>query len=144
MSFLRAIKNLGYGDVENLVREATSNSKRDTPRDVLDDIARLTYARSDFEQLMPMLDRRLNDRTRQWRHVFKSLQLAHFLLLAGSPAAVQYFRDNAYLVKTLREFQYTDSSGQDQGQLGTCSRGLSPPATSCIADMSAASPRQGA
>ena len=31
---------------------------------------------------------------------------------------VVYFKDNAYIVKTLKEFQYIDEYGKDQGANG--------------------------
>ena len=38
-----------------------------------------------------------------------------YLLHAGSENVVVYFRDNIYIVKTLKEFQYVDEEGKDQG-----------------------------
>jgi epsin len=38
-----------------------------------------------------------------------------YCLHAGSENVVIYFRDNVYLVKTLKEFQYVDEYGKDQG-----------------------------
>lgn len=64
---------------------------------------------------MEILDKRLNDRGKLWRHVFKALTLLDYLLHAGSENVVIYFRDNIYIVKTLKEFQYIDDYGKDQG-----------------------------
>lgn len=64
---------------------------------------------------MEIMDKRLNDKGKNWRHVFKTLTLLDYLLHAGSENVVIYFRDNIYVVKTLREFQYIDESGKDQG-----------------------------
>lgn len=64
---------------------------------------------------MEILDKRLNDRGKLWRHVFKALTLLDYLLHAGSENVVIYFRDNIYIVKTLKEFQYVDDYGKDQG-----------------------------
>lgn len=81
---------------------------------------------------MEMLDKRLNDKGKNWRHVFKvngfvrhkchqgsriiqALTLLDYCLHAGSENVVIYFRDNVYLVKTLKEFQYVDEYGKDQG-----------------------------
>lgn len=41
---------------------------------------------------MEMLDKRLNDKGKNWRHVFKSLVLLDYLLHAGSENCVMYFR----------------------------------------------------
>ena len=38
-----------------------------------------------------------------------------YLLHAGSENVVIYFRDNVYIIKTLKEFQYIDEDGKDQG-----------------------------
>lgn len=38
-----------------------------------------------------------------------------YLLHAGSENVVIYFRDNIYVIKTLKEFQYIDEDGKDQG-----------------------------
>lgn len=62
-----------------------------------------------------MLDKRLNDKGKNWRHVFKSLTVLDYLLHAGSENVVIYFRDNVYVIKTLKEFQYVDEYGKDQG-----------------------------
>lgn len=62
-----------------------------------------------------MLDKRLNDKGKNWRHVFKSLTVLDYLLHAGSENVVIYFRDNLYVIKTLKEFQYVDEYGKDQG-----------------------------
>lgn len=65
--------------------------------------------------MMEIMDKRLNDKGKNWRHVFKTLTLLDYLLHAGSENVVIYFRDNMYVVKTLREFQYIDEAGKDQG-----------------------------
>lgn len=38
----------------------------------------------------------------------------------GSEDVVRYARDNVYIVKTLKEFQYIDEDGKDQGSNGKC------------------------
>lgn len=38
-----------------------------------------------------------------------------YCLHAGSENVVIYFRDNVYIIKTLKEFQYIDEYGKDQG-----------------------------
>lgn len=48
-----------------------------------------------------MLDKRLNDKGKNWRHVFKSLTLLDYCLHAGSENTVQYFRSVTALVRRL-------------------------------------------
>ena len=45
----------------------------------------------------------------------QSLTVLDYLLHAGSENVVVYFRDNIYIIKTLKEFQYVDEEGKDQG-----------------------------
>jgi hypothetical protein len=51
----------------------------------------LRQHRQDFVEIMEMLDKRLNDKGKNWRHVFKSLTLLDYLLHAGSENVVHYF-----------------------------------------------------
>ena len=48
-------------------------------------------------------------------HILQSLTVLDYLLHAGSENVVVYFRDNIYIIKTLKEFQYIDEEGKDQG-----------------------------
>lgn len=79
-------------------------------------MARLTYENHEVPEIMGMLNHRLNDKGKNWRHVMKSLTVLEFLLLNGSESVVLWAKDNIYIIKTLREFQYVDDAGLDQGQ----------------------------
>ncbi|KAJ1809395.1 Epsin-1, required for endocytosis and actin patch assembly, partial [Coemansia sp. RSA 2599] len=57
---------------------------------------------------MSMLDKRLNDKGKNWRHVFKALTVLDYCLHVGSINVVNYSVDNIYVVKTLQEFQHID------------------------------------
>ena len=65
-----------------------------------------------------MLDKRLNDRGKNWRHVLKSLKVLDYCLHEGSELVVTWARKNIYIIKTLREFQHIDEDGRDVGQNG--------------------------
>lgn len=67
---------------------------------------------------MDMLDKRLNDKGKNWRHVLKSLKVLDYCLHEGSELVVTWARKNIYIIKTLREFQYVDEEGRDVGQNG--------------------------
>jgi ENTH domain len=73
---------------------------------------------SDFYEIMDMLDKRLNDKGKNWRHVLKSLKVLDYCLHEGSELVVTWARKNIYIIKTLREFQYIDEEGRDVGQNG--------------------------
>jgi epsin len=64
---------------------------------------------------MDMLDRRLNDKGKNWRHVMKALTVLDYIIHTGSENVVLWGKDNLYIIKTLREFQYIDEDGRDQG-----------------------------
>ena len=67
---------------------------------------------------MDMLDKRMNDKGKNWRHVLKSLKVLDYCLHEGSELVVTWARKNVYIIKTLREFQYVDDDGKDVGQNG--------------------------
>ena len=67
---------------------------------------------------MDMLDKRLNDKGKNWRHVLKSLKVLDYCLHEGSELVINWARKNVYVIKTLREFQYVDDDGRDVGQNG--------------------------
>lgn len=88
---LRVTKNYtkGYSDTQAKVRDATSNDPWGPSGTQMNEIAQLTYNqcvsfepklssdrlvtqfRNDFIEIMEMLDKRLNDKGKNWRHVFK-------------------------------------------------------------------------
>lgn len=79
----------------------------------------LSLGRSnDFYEIMDMLDKRMNDKGKNWRHVLKSLKVLDYCLHEGSELVVTWARKNVYIIKTLREFQYVDDDGKDVGQNG--------------------------
>ncbi|OWZ71104.1 hypothetical protein AYX14_03463 [Cryptococcus neoformans] len=114
---LRVAKNYtkGYTDTQTKVREATSNDPWGPSGTMMNEIAQLTYNQNDFVEVMEMLDKRLNDKGKNWRHVFKALTLLDYCLHAGSENVVIYFKDNIYIIKTLKEFVYVDDNGKDVG-----------------------------
>ncbi len=73
---------------------------------------------------MDMIDKRLNDKGKNWRHVLKALKVMDYCLHEGSELVVTWSKQNIFIIKTLREFQYIDEEGRDVGQNGAC--GLPP------------------
>ncbi|KAK7605618.1 hypothetical protein JOL62DRAFT_589462 [Phyllosticta paracitricarpa] len=115
---VRSVKNVtkGYSAVEIKVRNATSNDPWGPVGSDMAEISQLTYNNQDFYQIMDMLDKRLNDKGKNWRHVLKSLKVLDYCLHEGSELVVTWARKNLYIIKTLREFQYIDEDGRDVGQ----------------------------
>ncbi|OBZ65173.1 Epsin-1 [Grifola frondosa] len=114
---LRVAKNYtkGYSHTQMKVREATCNDPWPPSGKQMYELAQMTYNPDDFVDIMEILDKRLNDKGKNWRHVFKSLTVLDYLLHTGSENVIIYSRDNLYIIKTLREFQYIDDEGRDEG-----------------------------
>jgi len=66
-----------------------------------------------------MIDKRLNDKGKNWRHVLKALKVMDYCLHEGSELVVTWAKQNIFIIKTLREFIYIDEDGRDVGQNGT-------------------------
>ncbi|CAO3697841.1 unnamed protein product [Rhizopus stolonifer] len=64
---------------------------------------------------MDMIDKRLNDKGKNWRHVFKALLVLDYCLHVGSQNVVLYAKENVYVIRTLKEFQHVDDTGKDVG-----------------------------
>ncbi|KAF9100642.1 hypothetical protein BGX27_000311 [Mortierella sp. AM989] len=116
-STIRSLKNFskGYTDMQAKVRTATSNDPWGPTGSQMNELADATYNQQAFLEIMEILDKRMNDKGKNWRHVFKALTVLDYLLHVGSENVVRYARDNLYVVKTLKEFQYIDEDGKDQG-----------------------------
>jgi len=78
---------------------------------------------SEFYEIMDMIDKRLNDKGKNWRHVLKALKVLDYSLHEGSELVVTWAKQNLFVIKTLREFQYIDEDGMDVGQNGRFGHG---------------------
>ncbi|CAI4963612.1 ANM_HP_G0135730.mRNA.1.CDS.1 [Saccharomyces cerevisiae] len=117
--FVRSAKNLvkGYSSTQVLVRNATSNDNHQVSKDSLIELAEKSYDSADFFEIMDMLDKRLNDKGKYWRHIAKALTVIDYLIRFGSENCVLWCRENLYIIKTLKEFRHEDDEGIDQGQI---------------------------
>lgn len=116
-SLRRQMKNIvnNFTDAEKKVREATSNDPWGPPTSLLMEIADLTFNVVAFTEVMGIIWKRLNDHGKNWRHVYKALTLLDYLIKSGSERVAQQCKENIYTIQTLRDFQYIDREGQDQG-----------------------------
>ncbi|EJT44980.1 ENT1-like protein [Saccharomyces kudriavzevii IFO 1802] len=117
--FVRSAKNLvkGYSSTQVLVRNATSNDNHQVSKDSLIELAEKSYDSADFFEIMDMLDKRLNDKGKYWRHIAKALTVLDYLIRFGSENCVLWCKENLYIIKTLKEFRHEDDEGVDQGQI---------------------------
>lgn len=111
------MKNIvnNYSEAEIKVREATSNDPWGPSSSLMTEVADLTYNVVAFSEVMSMVWRRLNDHGKNWRHVYKALTLLDYLIRTGSERVAQQCRENIFAIQTLKDFQYIDRDGKDQG-----------------------------
>ncbi|KAK9371868.1 uncharacterized protein V1513DRAFT_454159 [Lipomyces chichibuensis] len=116
-SLMRSIKNVtnGYSSNQIKVRNATSNDPWGPVSTDMNEIAQCTFDPGSFVEIMDMIERRMNDKGKNWRHVMKALVVLDYCIHVGSEDVVRWAKDNTYIIKTLREFQYIDEEGRDQG-----------------------------
>ncbi|XP_031168244.1 epsin-3 isoform X1 [Sander lucioperca] len=116
-SLRRQMKNMvnNYTEAEIKVREATSNDPWGPPSSLMSEIADLTLNVVAFPEVMGMIWKRLNDHGKNWRHVYKALTLLDYLIKTGAERVAQECRENIYTIQTLRDFQFMDRDGRDQG-----------------------------
>lgn len=116
-TFRRQLKNVvyNYSEAEVKVREATSNDVWGPSAAVMRDIAEYTFHVEAYTHVMGMIWKRLNDHGKNWRHVYKSLVVLDYLVKNGSDRVAQQCRDNIFSIQTLKDFQFIDKDGKDQG-----------------------------
>uniref|UniRef100_A0A3B3D8P9 Epsin 3a n=1 Tax=Oryzias melastigma TaxID=30732 RepID=A0A3B3D8P9_ORYME len=116
-SIRRQMKNMvnNYTDAEKKVREATSNDPWGPSVPLMTEISDLTFNVVAFTDVMGIIWKRLNDHGKNWRHVHKALTLLEHLVKTGSERVVKACKDNIHTIQTLKDFQYIDRDGHDQG-----------------------------
>jgi epsin len=105
-----------------LICTATSNDPWGPTGTEMSEIAQMiSNSTEEYYEVMDMLDKRLNDKGKNWRHPLKALKVLDYALHEGSELVVTWARKNIYIIKALREFQYLDEDGIDVGQHGMIS-----------------------
>ena len=117
MALRRQVKNVvkNFSDIEVKVREATSNDPWGPSSSLTSEIADATYNVQAFTEIMTLLWKRINDHGKNWRHVYKSLVVLDYIVKTGSERVAQQCKENIFAIKTLKDFQFIDKDGKDQG-----------------------------
>ncbi|KAG6914366.1 hypothetical protein DXG01_000770 [Tephrocybe rancida] len=105
-----------YSEIQAKVRRATSNVPWIPSDEHMNEIIAMSYNESKFVEALEILNQRLKDKGKNWRCVFKSLVLIDCILLHGAEYIVSYFRHNIDTITALKDFQYVDDDGKDQGE----------------------------
>ncbi|XP_022093630.1 epsin-1-like [Acanthaster planci] len=118
MSTSRKIKNVikNYNDSQRKVRDATSNDPWGPASSTMSEIADLTYNVVAFTDIMDMIWKRINDKGKNWRHVYKALVLLDYIIKTGSERVAQQCKEKIVDINTLKDFRFYDSNNQDVGR----------------------------
>ncbi|GLT47992.1 hypothetical protein SLA2020_216370 [Shorea laevis] len=108
-------KVLKVPGIEQKVLDATSNEPWGPHGSLLADIAMATRNYHEYQMIMAVIWKRINDTGKNWRHVYKGLTVLEYLVAHGSERVIDDIREHSYQISTLSDFQYIDSSGRDQG-----------------------------
>ncbi|KAK3818632.1 MAG: ENTH-domain-containing protein [Benniella sp.] len=109
-------KVMNYTEMEQKVREATSNDPWGASGTLKQELAQATNNFQSFNEIMSALFKRFSEKdTKEWRILYKSLVLLEYLVTHGSERVVDEARSHVSTVKILRNFQYIDENGKDEG-----------------------------
>lgn len=78
--------------------------------------------RVQLADIIYIIDKRLNDHGKYWRHVYKTLLVLEYCVVMGAEDVVAFGRERLHEIRTLREFIYVDDHGNDHGISGTLFR----------------------
>ncbi|KAI3627467.1 ENT3 [Malassezia furfur] len=99
-------------EIEAKVREATNDDPWGASSTLMQEIAQA----HDFNEIMPTIFRRFMEKeARDWRQIYKALQLLEYIVKHGSERVVDEARAHLATIKILRNFHYIDDKGKDQG-----------------------------
>ncbi|XP_024983253.1 clathrin interactor EPSIN 2-like [Cynara cardunculus var. scolymus] len=108
-------KVLKVPSIEQKVLDATSNEPWGPHGSLLADIALASRNYHEYQMIMSVIWKRVNDTGKNWRHVYKGLTVLDYLVANGSERVIDEIREHSYQITTLSEFQYIDSNARDQG-----------------------------
>jgi len=86
------------------VLEATCSDPWGPSFKLMSQIAELTFEVSTVEEVMRMIWKRLSEKGKNWRRIYKSLVLVEYLLKEGSAEVIADCRDNLTVLQDLKQF----------------------------------------
>ncbi|KAI0272899.1 hypothetical protein BGY98DRAFT_1000735 [Russula aff. rugulosa BPL654] len=117
-SMYNQAKNVVFNvsEMEAKVREATNEDPWGASSTLMQEIAQGTFNFQNFNEIMPCIYSQFMEKeARQWRQIYKALQLLEYLIKHGSERVVDDARSHLSTIKMLRSFHYIDEKGKDQG-----------------------------
>ncbi|KAF9005552.1 ENTH-domain-containing protein [Cyathus striatus] len=114
---------LNVSEMEAKVREATNEDPWGASSTLMQEIAQGTFSFQHFNEIMPCIYARFMEKeAKQWRQIYKALQLLEYLIKHGSERVVDDARSHISTIKMLRNFHYIDEKGKDEGINGQALR----------------------
>ncbi|KAI0763525.1 hypothetical protein BD413DRAFT_642400 [Trametes elegans] len=122
-SMVNQAKNVVFNvsEMEAKVRDATNDEPWGASSTLMQEIAQgyvnhPGHHAQNFNEIMPAIYSRFMEKeARQWRQIYKALQLLEYLVKNGSERVVDDARSHIATIKMLRNFYYVDDKGKDQG-----------------------------
>ncbi|TIA82762.1 hypothetical protein E3P98_01151 [Wallemia ichthyophaga] len=114
-SYIEKAKNIAMNvpEMEAKVNEATNDDPCST---LMQQIAQGTFNFQEFNEILPTIYRKFMEmEARQWRQIYKALQLLEYLVKHGSERVVDDARAHLSTIKMLRNFHFIDDKSKDQG-----------------------------
>jgi epsin len=104
-------------EYKKILKESTSNENWNISNSKLQVLADHTYNWEDYNVIMKHLWTKLQSKPKEYRRIFKALNVMDYLIKNGAPRVVQDIKDELYKVRTYNNFSYTEG-GSDHGQGG--------------------------
>ncbi|KAJ6819337.1 clathrin interactor EPSIN 3-like [Iris pallida] len=108
-------KVLKVPGIEQKILDATSSEPWGPHGSDMAELAQASRNYHEYQLIMAVIWKRINDTGKKWRHVYKALTVLEYLVAHGSERVIDEIREHAYQISTLADFQYIDSNGRDQG-----------------------------
>ncbi|CAM0882810.1 unnamed protein product [Alopecurus aequalis] len=109
------LRVLQVPEIEQKVLDATSDEPWGPHGSDLADIARATNKYGDCQIILNVLWQRLGNTDANWRHLYKALAVAEYLLANGTERAVDGIIDNSSQIAVLTRFEFVEPNGKDVG-----------------------------
>ncbi|XP_037417887.1 clathrin interactor EPSIN 1-like [Triticum dicoccoides] len=109
------LKVLKVPEIEQKVLDATNDEPWGPHGSDMADIARATKNIGECQIIMKVLWQRLGNTDANWRHLYKALAVAEYLLANGTERAAEEIIDNSSQIAKLTTFEFVEPGGKDVG-----------------------------
>ena len=100
-----------------MLKESTSNENWSISNTKLQLLADHTYNWEDYNVIMKHLWAKLGCKPKEYRRIFKALNVMDYLIKNGAPRCVQDIKDDLFKIRQFTNFSFSEN-GQDHGQGG--------------------------